>query len=244
MVGAVVLSLCVAAAALAQAPGDSTSKLILVHPPAASARKALSDLFPSSRTLGDIARKLGDSLSQAEYDDQGWFLVSSETPGPRPSQPNVIGFAVVTKLEQINDDGTPKPGNRWVLDMSPPDVGSFMDAIKLLLKGAPNGRYRVFMIWVSNDPVSQMPSDVPLENWQKFVREGTKAPFLSVLDNIRVNYGARGGATAFVYEYVRSAISGETQFVPSSALTVPDHLKKSGIWSALFEGGQKEGHPQ
>jgi hypothetical protein len=152
----------------------------------------------------------------------------------------VDGFAVVTRLEQIEDNGQIKSGGaRWALDLSPPTVGSFLDAVKLVLKGAPNGRYRVFLIVVSNDPVTQMASVPGADDWQDFLRKGAKAPFLRVMDATRVNYGSGGGWYCFVYEYQRSAIGGETQFVSASKLTAEEHLKASGIWDALSLVGKK-----
>jgi len=55
------------------------------------------------------------------------------------------------------------------------------------------------------------------------------------MDAIPVNYGGGGGCYAFVYEYERSAVTGETQFVSSSSLTAEQHLKASGIWDALTQ---------
>lgn len=224
---------------------DSGSKLILDNPPGASTRMHLPDFFPDALTLGEVARKVSNALNQAAYTDQGWFVVrprwSSNPASPTGPPPAVIGFAVVTRLEQIDDNGVSKSGNnRWALDLSPPGVGSFLDAVKLLLKGAPNGRYRVFLIWVSNDPVSQKPTSPPADKWQDFLREGTKAPWLRVLDAIPVNYVGGGSCSAFVYEYERSAVSGEAQFVASSNQTAQQHLKASGIWDALAREGKSK----
>lgn len=111
---------------------------------------------------------------------------------------------------------------------------------QIQLKGAPNGRYRVFLIWVSNDPVAQRPSSPPADKWQDFLREGTKAPWLSVMDAIRVDNTGGGGSFAFVYEYERSAVSGEAKFVSSSNQTAEQHLKASGIWDALAQEGKSQ----
>jgi hypothetical protein len=226
-----------------QSPGGG-SKLVLARPPGASTRMHMPDLFPEAMKLGDVARKVSNALNQAGYTDQGWFVVRSTwptIPASPTAPPPVIGFAVVTRLEQIDDEGAGKSGrSRWALDLSSPGVGSFLDAVKLLLKGAPNGKYRVFLIWVSNDPVSQAQTSPTEDIWQNYLRDGTKAPWLSVMDAIPLNYGGGGGCSVFVYEYERSAVSGEAQFVTSSALTAEQHLKASGIWDAWAREGKNK----
>jgi len=117
----------------------------------------LPDLFPDSMNLGRVARKVSNALNQAKYTDQGWFVVSpaGSTSADSSTPPNVLGFAVVTKLEQIDPNGVSKPLSS-VGTPSLSHTSSFLDSVKLLLKGAPNGRYRLFLIWVSNNPVSQL----------------------------------------------------------------------------------------
>src|SRR5208283_5775980 len=169
------------------------SKLVLRQPPKASTRMKLPNFLPDATKLGDIAAKVSDVLSTAGYTDQGWFVVPSafsQNTAGSSQPPTVIGFAVVTRLEQIEDSGKTKDGGaRWALDLSPPNVGSFLDAVKLLLKGAPDGRYRVFLLMVSNDPVSQAGSSPSTDDWQDFLRQGAKGPLLRVMQSTRVSYG-------------------------------------------------------
>jgi hypothetical protein len=198
----------------------------------------LPNFFPDAAKLSDIATRVSDALNQSGYTDQGWFVVPSASSSEIP--PNVIGFAVVTRLEQIEDNGQIKTGGRrWALDLSGPASRSLLDSVKLLLQGAPEGRYRVFLLWVSNDPVSQTASQPDEGVWQDFVSKGAKAPLVRLMQDVRVHYGAGGGCYAFVYEYERSAISGETKYVGASQLTAEQHLKASGIWDALSQAGKK-----
>jgi hypothetical protein len=223
---------------------DGDLKLVLRQPPRASTRRHLPNFLTDATKLGTVAAKVSDALNEAGYTDQGWFVVPSVTsPGTAAdpgNPPSVVGFAVVTRLEQIEDNGQTKVGGeRWALDLSPPTVGSFLDAVKLLLKGAPKGRYRVFLIMVSNDPVSQAVSSPSTDDWQDFLRKGAKAPLVRVMESTRVDYGGGGGWYCFVYEYERSAIDGETQFISSSKLDAEQHLRASGIWDALERAGKK-----
>ena len=218
---------------------QADSKLVLTQPPRASARMRLPEFFPDAMKLGDVASKVSAALTEAGYPDQGWFVVPSPTSFAPPGKPPAVGgFAVVTKLEEIDDRGRSKSGGKsWTLDASHPNAISFLDAARRLLAGAPVGRYRVFLIWVSNDPASQARTDKSaLEDWENFLATGTKGPLLRVMDQVQVNYGTGGGCSVFVYEYDRSAITGEAQFVRSDdRLNAEQHLKASGIWGRLME---------
>ena len=221
---------------------DRSSKLVLVNLPGASTRMHLPNFFLHALKLGDVARNVSDALTNVGYTDQGWFVIRQSSNSTTQTAPptDVNGFAVVTRLEQIDDNGKSTiGGTRWTLDVSSSNVGSFLDAVKLFLRGAPNGRYRVFLIWVSNSPVSQMRSSPPLDSWSNFLRDGTKSPWLDVMDAIPVNWVSGGGCSAFVYEYERSAVTGDAQFVTSSTLTAEQHLKAAGIWDALAREGKK-----
>ena len=223
------------------------SKVVLVQPPRASTRMSLPNFFGpidlSARTkLGDVARRVNSALTEAGYPDQGWFVVVRDDYARNPARNaarGVNGFAVVTKLEEIDDNGKSKSaGKSWTLNVSPLNAVSFLEAAMLLLKGAPVGRYRVFLIWVANEPASQrIPSYADVEDWQNFLATGTKAPLLRVMDRVPVDY--MGGCSVFVYEYDRSAITGETQFVTSdSRLNTEQHLRASGIWDHLVLAGR------
>ncbi len=241
---ALALSISLSAPSLhAQQDLGGDSKLVIRQPPRASTRMHLPNFLPDASKLSTVATYVSDALGRAGYTDQGWFVLPSPfatTASVTGTPPSVMGFGVVTRLEQIEDNGQTKTGGaRWALDLSAPTVGTFLDAVKLVLRGAPNGRYRVFLIEVSNDPVTQAPSSPGVDDWQDFLRKGAKAPFLRVMDPVRVNYGAGGGWYVFVYEYQRSAIGGVTQFVSSSKLTAEEHLRASGIWEALSRAGKK-----
>src|SRR5260370_20267068 len=149
---ALALSISLSAPSLhAQQDLGGDSKLVIRQPPRASTRMHLPNFLPDATKLSTVATNVSDALNQAGYTDQGWFVVPSLwSTGTAPvtgTPPSVIGFAVVTRLEQIEDNGQTKAGGtRWALDLSPPTVGSFLDAVKLVLTGAPNGRYEVFLI--------------------------------------------------------------------------------------------------
>src|SRR5271167_3028300 len=93
---------------------DGDLKLVLRQPPRASTRRHLPDFLPDATKLGTVAAKVSDALNEAGYEDQGWFVVPSPMSAgtaARPGDPpSVVGFAVVTRLEQIEDNGQTKAG--------------------------------------------------------------------------------------------------------------------------------------
>src|SRR5579859_3209760 len=72
--------------------------------PAASARVVLpTALFANSRTYGDLNRRILTALSKNGYAEVGYYEIWARQ-----------GFIVVTRVEQIESDGTPKkPPARW-----------------------------------------------------------------------------------------------------------------------------------
>jgi hypothetical protein len=218
-----------------QVPASFENKLVeslfMYEAPAASTRMEIpQNVFLRNNTMGDAALKIQDALNYAGYTDQGWFLVGQKdyTGGNA-----VVGFAVVTRLEQVDDRGLPMSGaTRYSINPSPAS-GSFLDALKLALKGAPNGKYRVFMIWVKNGPMAQLITHINSDDFQEYLRKGTKAPLLGPLKKIPfLAFQREGGCYVFVYEFERSAIDGEVHPV-ITGLTAEQHLKAAGISKAL-----------
>jgi HEAT repeat protein len=90
-----------------------------------------SHLFGSdNNTLGDVREKLRGVLSGLGYDSQGLFEVPD-------------GFALVTRVERIQDDGTafPSPA-RWTRSRIPPS--GLSDYLRTLLLEKP-GQFRLFV---------------------------------------------------------------------------------------------------
>jgi hypothetical protein len=114
-------------------------------PPAASASYVLPDrLFTSYRTLGDVTEAILAALEQNGYVERSFFRTA---PG---------GVALVTRLERINDDGSPSAENeRWAAASQPLEsTRSLLDLLQGLFFVDP-GHYRVIVFVLQELPFSQ-----------------------------------------------------------------------------------------
>jgi hypothetical protein len=92
------------------------------------------------RTLGNIDHFIREKLEAAGYHELGYFKVKDK------------GFAVVTKLEIINDKGEPDadPVKRFPISLKPTSSFNLAEYIYRLLFGV-KGHYRVFVFIVTPD---------------------------------------------------------------------------------------------
>ncbi len=104
-------------------------KIFPFPPPKASTYAEIKNelLFSSNSrqkvTFIDVEKSLRQALDKAGYAEISYFLIPA-------------GFALVTRLEQINADGTPKSKEiRWLPIASKPRVFSMTDYLKPLVSG-------------------------------------------------------------------------------------------------------------
>ena len=192
-------------------------------PPAASASMVIpSDILVKSGAepafLRDIDQRLGAALAAGGYAEKKYFAVPD-------------GFAVVTRLEQINADGTPKEGNeRWAPEIGPLRNFSLSEYIASLFR-APVGYYRIIVFIVTPHPFSEANHSVSRDEAADWLRSG-----LNVLpDSIAQRRYDQGFAcTALVYEFQQPGGSGmQTVIMHPSNISASSHLEQSGIWDAF-----------
>ena len=191
-------------------------------PPKASAFEKISNKLLKTDTqkslLQDVANRLESAFDQAGYGERSYHVV-----------PN--GFALVSRIEQINLDGTSKNiPDRWSVDTK--NIGkaiSLRDYIKALFN-APQGRYRVIVFIVTDAPFTpnnKPPTEKESEEW---IHDGSVALPQAIAKRV---YSENFYTTALIYEFER--LSGDTD----AALKIPsdllgkDHLQKAGILTAL-----------
>jgi hypothetical protein len=143
------------------------------------------------------------------------------------SVPN--GFALATRIEQINEDGTPKtPPARFAIEPEPVSILRPMDYLKALLKGVP-GYYRVIVFIVTDTPFQasgERPTEAQATEW---VSSGVNVLPRAIGD---LPFTRDVNCTALVYEFTRKpgADPDATQFDTPGRLDAMTHLVKSGIW--------------
>jgi hypothetical protein len=190
-------------------------------PPAASARETVpGDLLATGRRLGrlgDVDAVLSAALDRAGYAEKSYWAV------PR-------GFALATRLEQIDATGKPKPPPaRWSAEM-PRLAGEFsLGAYLRALFTADPGYYRIVVFIVTDTLFSESDRSVSPEEARSWVAKGLNALPESIASQ---PYGPAVISTALIYEFEREAGSEPQALVPSP-VDAHAHLVGSGLWSAL-----------
>ena len=189
-------------------------------PPAASAEHLIRNAWvtkgPDTK-LSDVAAKLEEALEDADYET--WRYLSAPH-----------GFALVTQIEQIRPDGTPRSGNeRFRTDLPSFSDMTFVEFLEALAK-APPGYYRVIVFVVTDTPFSRSEQAPTEKEAQQWLRAG-----LNQLPKTigALPYGDGYRSTALIYEFRKPSKKGPATFVPKSSESGRIHLEKAGIWDAL-----------
>jgi hypothetical protein len=183
-------------------------------PPAASASYVLPDrLFDGYRTLGDVTEAILEALEQNGYVERSFFRTD---PG---------GVALVTRLERINDDGSPSVA-RWPAGAQRQDsTRGLLDFLQGLFFVDP-GHYRVIVFVLQDVPFSQSAENVTAEQAHAWLTSG-----LNVLPPQIAQRPFNGGhVTVLIYEF---ASDGSKVQVVTSQLTGKQHLERAGLLTAL-----------
>lgn len=191
-------------------------------PPAASAEDTIPRSFllktsGKNVVLRDVDQRLVAALDACGYVDKSYYAVPD-------------GFALVTQLEQINRDGTPKgPPERWSAKVDPLSTFSLSDYIDALFTANP-GRYRVIVFVITSRPFSQADAKVSKEETLSWLSKGLNQLPASIGNLPFIESYA---ATALVYEFDEPRAGEKAVLITPSNLTGRDHLTKAKIWPTL-----------
>ncbi len=162
-------------------------------PPKASAtlvidNELMTDENKEETYLGDINRKLVDALNKNGYFERYYFSVPE-------------GFAIVTRIERYNEDGTiVNQENRWNAEfINNPKEFSFKNILKLLFTANP-GYYRFIAFIVTSTTITQDTKTMEYEDWQEWMQTGGLWLPNSIAKKI---YTEDYRCTALIYEYER-----------------------------------------
>ncbi len=172
--------------------------------------------------LRDVDARLSAALASRGYLEKSYFAV------PR-------GFAVVTRLEQIDNSGRSRaPPARWSANAGGLTDFSLGGYLRALFTADP-GRYRVIVFTVTDAPFRESDARVTSEQALEWLRGGLNKlpPSLGGLP-----YTNDVATTALIYEFERATGStpAAARAVIPSSIAAQEHLANSGLWSAL--GGQ------
>ncbi len=191
-------------------------------PPRASATARIPrNLLEAERgptRLRDVDRRITEVLEQNGYYESSYYAVPA-------------GFALVTKMEQIESDGTPKQGlQRWI--MTPQTLVNFSLTAYLtaLFRAAP-GYYRVIVFIVTPHAFAQSEVEVRPEEANEWLSGGLNRLPASIgnLDFSREDYAC----AALIYEFERASEAEEPRIRRPGLIPGRTHLVKAGIWEVF-----------
>lgn len=191
-------------------------------PPRSSARQTLpADLFESGGSrpgsLGDVDTRLRKALSGAGYDDVGYYGV----PG---------GFALVTRVEQVDAEGRALAGSaRWSARVQPKGGFSLLRLVQALIAAEP-GHFRTLVFIVTSRPFATSARRAKLETISQWSGAG-----LNLLPPPvgRQPFTGDHRVTALVYEFEKAPGAREASLLVPGHLTGADHLRTSRVLTFL-----------
>lgn len=167
--------------------------------------------------LTDVDHKINAALDVSGYFERSYYAV----PG---------GFALVTRLEQINPDGTPMEGdNRWQVEVGPIRSFSLEAYLRALFTSSP-GYFRIVVFIVTPYPFSQADASVDRQDAIAWLSRGAHIlpPEIGNLP-----YTERHSCTALIYEFEKIAGEQKARTLIPGRMLGRTHLEKSGLWDGL-----------
>jgi hypothetical protein len=219
-----------ALASVAFGAGGSAQAAMMGHPetpsfpwpPPLPTSKAAIDrglLAQDPASLGDVAGRLTAALKLAGYDAGNRSFYS--VPG---------GFALATHMEQIEEDGTPKPGSlRWSTNLPPRALFSLGDFIHALFN-ANEGHYRVIVFVVTDAAVANSGDPATEAQAHAWLNNGLAQLPASIA---QLPFGQGYECTALIYEFRKVASESAPIANPDGAPSAVEQMQRSGITEAL-----------
>lgn len=189
-------------------------------PPEPSASASLSrDVVAShsDTSLFHIAGNLERSLKSAGYSDLRFFGVQD-------------GFAIATRLEQIQRNGRGSKGSsRWESGILPAAEFTLKDYLKALLHGR-RGYYRALLFVVTPHPVSPQPGQSSADQVRQLSRRGALAlPYEIGL----LEFSKKHKVTVLIYEFEKYEDDAQPALVTPGRLPGDVHIRQSGVLKEL-----------
>jgi hypothetical protein len=180
-----------------------------IPPPSAIASVDWRFELGSETTVATVADRLETVLFDAGYLSKSYFRLD-------------CGFAIVTQMERIKDDGSPA-SDRWNTAVNIRLYSFDLVAYLRALITMPQGRFRVIVFFVTGSFEPPSESVTNMSTTQAWIRQG--GPQMAVLPE--TPYYPRFSTFAYIYEFEKTP---ETQkFVEYSSLLGVEHLVRAGI---------------
>ncbi len=184
-------------------------------PPEPSRRTQPLVLKGNPKTWADADRLLMRALAKANYNQVSYYGING-------------GFAVVTPLEQLKDDASPKNDPpRYEVKVSLREEFSFTNYLKALFFGE-KGYYRVLVFMFTNQPIAPNARS----SGQVVLHLPPGLDRLPDEDAFR-HYTPSHRCTVLVYEFEK-AQGDPAKFKKPGRFDVKTHLSRTLIWNDLF----------
>lgn len=164
-------------------------------PPEASSALKLGDSYlrrPFQQSLGDVDELLTRALDKAGYAERSYFSVAN-------------GFALVTRLEQVDANGFPLAGSaRWATQVEPLSRFSLNQYLKDLLGTTP-GYFRVVVFIITDQPFAEkgvLPNKPNKDDTVGWLHQGVNRLPTSTA---KMHYTQQHDCTVLIYEFETSS---------------------------------------
>jgi hypothetical protein len=166
------------------------------------------------KSYGDVQKILRAALDKNGYSEISYFRI----PG---------GFVVVTRVEQIDENGYSKPlEERWVEGVRV----NFPENILEVIFGQKRGYYRLFVLAISEIPFSTDGKIIYYNDIKKLPSKGWNYLPSDVLN---MPFTTESKLSVLVYEYMRKGKGTTPGFISDGKLTAKQHLEKAGLLREL-----------
>ena len=205
--------------ARAPPPAEAEIPQFPFPPPLASAfdtipRELLVDRKPHPR-LKDVESALGAAFAKCGYGEKSFYAVPD-------------GFAMASRLEQMNADGSSAAADRWSSETAPIKNFSIESYLRALF-GARAGHFRVVVFVITSHSFEQTDVRINEDDARRWVSRGAIELPKKIGER---EYTDDYACTALIYEF-ETLGGGDARFVEPSQITGRMHLERSGLLAAF-----------
>jgi hypothetical protein len=185
-------------------------------PPRFSSRSELSrDYFANDAFLGEVADTLELALEHAGHVEWSYYSVPK-------------GFALATRLENLEADGSPK-SDRWASTVGLGRDFSIADYLRALFT-APAGYFRIIVLTVTSEPFTPTEAGPTREEAMEWVSAGGTGLPRAIAE---IPFGPDYECIALVYEFEKRDEQAEAVTLVPGRHPGRTHLQKSHVIEGL-----------
>ncbi len=185
-------------------------------PPMATATQTISpNIFQNHHTFGEVNETIVECIDESGY-------VSSKR--QYYAVPN--GYALVTQLEKINEDGSPRLGpERWEAKVkSTFKEFSILDYLKALVVGE-EANFRVLVFMITDVPLTQSEEITEMTTAKSWLKKGMNA----LPDDLAaLEFTPRHKVNLLLYEFKQHE-SGKAALLQESRVGIEEQMVNTGI---------------